>query len=102
MTTEKNKKRRNIGPSGPLYNLLMERLPGFHMTYGGHPRLDIYGLAEALQASPQSLYQILPSGDNAPVKNLSVRLARKFIALSETQEGVTPLTLLDLEPFLPS
>lgn len=102
MTTETKKQRRNIGPNGPLYNLLMTKLPGFQMTYGGHPRLDIYKLAQAIETSPQSLYQVLPSGDNAPVKNLSVRLARKLISCSETQAGVEPLTLLDLEPFLPS
>ncbi len=103
MTTETTKKRRRItGPSGPLYDLLIERLPDFRTMYGGHVRLDVYKLAESIGTSHQVLYEMLPKGDKPAGKNLSLLMARRFIKLSETQEGVKPLTLLDLEPFLPS
>jgi hypothetical protein len=79
------------------------------MLYGGHTRLDIYKLAEAIGSSYQHIYQVLPSGEKpSAAKNLSVRLARKLIDCSENQTaaelpaGFKPLTLLDLEPFLPS
>lgn len=109
MTTEIRQKRRNSGPCGPLYDLLVEKLPEYHMLYGGHTRLDIYKLAEAIGSSYQHIYQVLPSGEKpSAAKNLSVRLARKLIDCSESQAteglpaGFKPLTLLDLEPFLPS
>lgn len=109
MTTETRQKRRNSGPCGPLYDLLVEKLPEYHMLYGGHTRLDIYKLAEAIGSSYQHIYQVLPSGEKpSAAKNLSVRLARKLIECSEAQKDALsalkrkPLTLLDLEPFLPS
>lgn len=103
MTAETKQKRRNSGPCGPLYDLLVQKLPDYHLIYGGHIRLDIYKLSEAIGVSPQHIYQVLPSGDKpAAAKNLSVRLARKLIQCSEEHKTIEPLTLLDLEPFLPS
>lgn len=102
MTTENETNRRNTGPSGPLYDLLIEKMPNMRRMYGGHTRLDIYGLSKAMGTSHQHIYQILPSGDRPAAKNLSVKLARKLIACSESQGIEKPLTLLDLEPYLPS
>ncbi len=100
MQTEMTKKRRNHGPSGPLYDLLIERLPDYTTEYGGHTRLSVYDLAKAMEVSPQSIYGILPRGDTPARSHLSIGMARKLIALSEKNKK--PLTLIDFEPYLPS
>lgn len=106
MTPSDNRHRKNHGPSGPLYDLLIAKLPEYTQIYGGHRRLHIYRLADAIGGSYQHIYQVLPSGDKSASKNLPVKLARKLIACSEAQtdvpEGFEPLTIVDLEPYLPS
>jgi hypothetical protein len=109
MSEPSKKRRQNAGPSGPLYDLLMKKLPTYHIEYGGRTRLDIYNIAGNIGVSYQHIYQVLPSGDKpSAAKNLSVKLARKLIECSENQDkkhlskAFAPLTLLDLEPFLPS
>ncbi|WP_425962587.1 hypothetical protein [Rhizobium nepotum] len=101
-----NRERSGPGPNGPLYDLLLNKLPEYATTHADRKRLDIYRLASDLGISYQSIYQCLPS-DKRPAKcSISVKLAKKLIELSEkTKErpkDFAPLSLLDFGPYLPS
>lgn len=104
MQTEMTKNLKNHGPSGPLYDLLIERLPTFTKQFGGHARLSVTELSKAMGVTTQSIYHVLPRGDTPARSHLSIGMARKLIEVSEkTGAPDKPkLTLIDLEPYLPS
>ncbi len=95
-------KRKNVGPGGPLYDLLMEKLPQYQIVHG-EKKLGIYKLAEDAGISAQHLYITLSRKSG---RKLPYTTARKLIDCSEKQTDLPkdfkPLTLLDLEPFMPS
>lgn len=104
MTEDANDKRRNIGPGGALYDLVMSKLPAYQIVHG-KPKLAIYKVAEATGVSAQHLYLTFHRERQKPI---AFTTARKLIECSVNQdkkalpEGFTPLSLADLEPFLPS
>lgn len=99
MTNDTETASINRGPSGAMYDLLVEKLPNYRIEVGGETRLGIHKLAREIGVSYQYVYKVFDSGERIPIQ-----LARKIIKCSEDQKitGFKPLTLLDLEPFLPS
>jgi hypothetical protein len=102
MSEDTNVKRKNVGPGGPLYDLVMSKLPKYHVVHG-RPKLALYKVAETTGLSPQHLYQVFSINREKPIPFTT---ARKLVDCSVAQEGLPkkfePLTILDLEPFLPS